>query len=90
MRPAGYFKHAIAQRVFDMLDNFAWRRVIRMLCARHHWRWLDVRRRFTTHTRKWLPVTAGETELKRIAAIPIVRYRYRGNKIPSPWVTQPT
>ena len=28
---ASYFKHAIAQRVFDMLDNFTWRRVIRML-----------------------------------------------------------
>jgi RNA-directed DNA polymerase len=87
---AGYFKHAIAQRVFDMLDNFTWRRVIRMLCARHHWRWKDVRRRFTTPTGKWLPVTAGEIELKQIAAIPVTRYRYRGSKIPSPWVTQPT
>ena len=90
MRPAGYFKHAIAQRVFDMLDNFTWRRVIRVLCARHHWRWKDVRRRFTTPAGRWLPVTAGEIELKRTAAIPIVRYRYRGSKIPTPWVTQPT
>ncbi len=87
---ANYFRHAIAQRVFDMLDNFTWRRVIRMLCERHHWRWKDVRRRFTTPTGKWLPVTAGEIELKRIAAIPIVRYRYRGGKIPSPWVLQHT
>ena len=87
---ANYFRHAIAQRVFDMLDNFTWRRVIRMLCARHHWRWKDVRRRFTTPTGRWLPVTAGEIELKRIGAIPVVRYRYRGSKIPSPWVTQPT
>jgi RNA-directed DNA polymerase len=86
---ASYFKHAIAQRVFDMLDNFTWRRVIRMLCARHHWRWKDVRRRFTTPTGRWLPVTAGEIELKRIAAIPIVRYRYRGGKIPSPWALNP-
>jgi RNA-directed DNA polymerase len=87
---ASYFKHAIAQRVFDMLDNFTWRRVIRMLRERHRWRWKDVRRRFTTPTGRWLPVTAGEIELKRIAAIPIIRYRYRGSKIPSPWVTQPT
>ena len=87
---ASYFRHAIAQRVFDMLDHFTWRRVIRMLRERHHWKWKDVRRRFTTPTGKWLPVTAGETELKRIAAIPIVRYHYRGSKIPSPWVTQPT
>jgi RNA-directed DNA polymerase len=47
---AGYFRHAIAQGVFDMLDNFTWRRVIRMLCERHHWRWTGVRRRFTTPT----------------------------------------
>ena len=87
---AGYFKHAIAQRVFDMLDNFTWRRVIRMLCERHRWRWKDVRRRFTTPTGRWLPITAGEVELKRIAAIPVTRYRYRGSKIPNPWVTQPT
>ena len=87
---ANYFKHAIAQRVFDMLDNFTWRRVIRMLCERHHWRWKDVRRRFTTPTGQWLPVTAGEIELKRIAAIPIIRYRYRGSKIPSPWALHHT
>jgi len=87
---ANYFKHAIAQRVFDMLDNFTWRRVIRMLCERHHWRWKDVRRRFTTPTGQWLPVTAGEAELKRIAAIPIVRYRYRGSEIPTPWALQHT
>jgi RNA-directed DNA polymerase len=87
---ASYFKHAIAQRVSGMLDNFTWRRVIRMLRARHRWRWKDVRRRFTTPTGRWLPVTAGQIELKRIAAIPIIRYRYRGSKIPTPWVTQPT
>jgi RNA-directed DNA polymerase len=86
---ASYFRHAIAQRVFDMLDNFTWRRVIRMLRERHHWRWKDVRRRFTTPTGKWLPVTAGEIELKRIGAIPVTRYRYRGSKIPNPWVAQP-
>ena len=87
---ASYFKHAIAQRVFDMLDNFTWRRVIRMLCMRHRWRWKDVRRRFTTPTGAWLPVTVGEIELKPISATPIVRYRYRGSKIPTPWVTQLT
>jgi hypothetical protein len=60
---ASYFKHAIAQRIFDMLDTFTWRRVIRMLRERHRWRWKDVRRRFTTPAGQWLPVTAGEIEL---------------------------
>ena len=38
-----YFRHAVAKNVFNMLDNFAWWRVIRMLRQRHRWRWKDVR-----------------------------------------------
>jgi hypothetical protein len=38
-----YFRHAVANNIFSMLDNFAWWRVIRMLRERHHWRWQDVR-----------------------------------------------
>ncbi len=85
---ANYFKHGVAKNVFSMLDSFAWWRLIKMLMVRHHWRWKDVRFRFTTGTGRWLPITAGEIELKRIAAIPVTRYRYRGNTIPNPWVQQ--
>ncbi len=85
---ANYFKHGVAKNVFSMLDSFAWRRLIKMRMVRHHWRWKDVRRRFTTATGRWLPITADEIELKRIAAIPVTRYRYRGNTIPNPWVQQ--
>lgn len=31
---ASYFRHAVAQHTFDMLDNFTWWRLIRMLCQR--------------------------------------------------------
>jgi RNA-directed DNA polymerase len=82
---AGYFKHAIAQRVFDMLDNFTWRRVIRMLCARHRWRWKDVHRRLTGPRGRWRRPTADRIELFNIASVPVTRYLYRGSKIPSPW-----
>jgi len=82
---AHYFRHAVAKNVFAMLDNFAWRRVIRMLRQRHRWRWKDVRRQFTDRTGRWLPIMAGEIEMRRIAAIPVTRYRYRGTKIPNPW-----
>jgi RNA-directed DNA polymerase len=85
---ANYFRHAVAKNVFGMLDNFAWRRVIQMLRTRHRWRWKDVRRRLTTPDGRWLPITAGTTELRRIAAIPVTRYRYRGT-IPSPWAAAP-
>jgi hypothetical protein len=34
---ANYFRHAVAKDTFSVLDNFAWRRVIRMLMERHRW-----------------------------------------------------
>jgi RNA-directed DNA polymerase len=83
---ANYFKHAVAKGVFSMLDNFTWWRLIRMLQTRHRWSWKDVRRRFTLPTGRWLPITAGEIELHRIAAIRVTRYRYRSSAIPNPWI----
>ena len=44
---------------------------------------------FTTLTGRWLPITADGIELRRIAAIPVTRYRYRGTKIPGPWAAEP-
>lgn len=85
---ANYFRHAIVKNVFAMLDNFAWRRVIRMLMTRHRWRWKDVRRRFTAPAGRWLPITAGETEMRRIAAIrlPVPLSRHPD---PHPWAAEP-
>jgi RNA-directed DNA polymerase len=80
-----YFRHAVAKHTFKVLENFAWRRVIRMLMARHHWRWTDVRRRFVTPTGRWRRPAADGIELFNIATVPVRRYRYRGNTIPSPW-----
>jgi RNA-directed DNA polymerase len=82
---ANYFRHAVAKDTFSMLDSFTWKRVIRMLIARHHWTWSDVRRRFTTATGRWLPISATDVELRPIAAIPVTRYRWRATRIPSPW-----
>ncbi len=82
---ANYFRHAVAKDTFSMLDNFTWKRVIRMLIVRHRWNWSDVRRRYTTATGRWLPISVGEVELRCIAAIPVTRYRWRASRIPSPW-----
>jgi RNA-directed DNA polymerase len=71
-----------------MLDHFTWQRVIRMLSKRHHWKWKDVRRQYTTPQGRWLPISAGTIELRRIAAIPVTRYRYRGSNIPGPWTAE--
>ncbi len=86
---ANYFRHAVAKGTFGMLSHFAWWRVIRMPRTRHRWKWGDVRRRLTDHAGRRLPITAGETRLRPISAIPVTRYRYRGNQIPGPWATEP-
>lgn len=86
---ANYFRHAVAKDTFSMLGHFAWWRVTRMLTERHHWRWKDVRRWLVGPAGAWRPVTAGRTELRPIAAIPVTRYRYRGSQVPSPWTAEP-
>lgn len=55
-----------------------------MLMQRHRWNWTAIRRRFTLLTGRWLPISADGIELRRIAAIPVTRYRWRGTAIPSP------
>ncbi len=87
---ANYFRHAVAKHTFRKLDDLVWWRVIRLLRQRHHWGWTDVRRRLTTPTGRWLPITADGIELRKISAIPVTRYRYRGSKIPTPWAPATT
>jgi RNA-directed DNA polymerase len=81
-----YFKHAVAKRTFDHLHQFVWWRIVRMMRARHRWRWKDVRRWLTEPSGRWKPIAADGIELFNPASVPIVRYRYRGNTIPNPWV----
>ena len=81
---ANYFRHAVSKNAFGMLDNFAWWRVIRMLRA-------GTAGDGRTSAGISPPPPGGgcrhggEIEMRRIAAIPVTRYRYRGSKIPTPW-----
>lgn len=83
---AQYFRHTVAKSTFAMVDNFTWWRVIRLLTRRYRWRWKDVRAALTTPTGRWVQPSADGVSLCRIAAIPVTRYRYRGTKIPNPFV----
>jgi RNA-directed DNA polymerase len=83
---ANYFKHAVAKRTFSKLQHHTWWRIVRMMRTRHRWKWKDVRRWLTDHTGRWHPISADGIELFNPEAIPIIRYRYRGNQIPNPWV----
>lgn len=82
---ANYFKHAACKRTLSRLSHFVWWRVIRWLRRLHRWRWKDVRRRFTTPSGRWKPITADGIDLFNLASVPVSRYRYRGNTIPNPW-----
>jgi putative transposase len=82
---ASYFKHAVCKNTLDSIENFAWRRVVRWWMALYRWKWKDVRRHLTDHTGRWRRPSADGIELFNIASVPVTRYRYRGNKIPSPW-----
>ncbi len=75
-----------AKHTFDMLDYFAWWRVIRMLMERHHWRWKDVRRWLVGPTGTVAADSGGRDRAAfNRGKVPVTRYRYRGSKIPSPW-----
>lgn len=87
---ANYFKHAASSRVFQHLRHFTWWRVIRWIRKRHKGlNWKELRRRFiTTHRNdRWAIVAADGIMLTNITYIPIIRYRYRGAAIPTPWTT---
>src|ERR687889_804498 len=82
---SAYFRHAVAKNTFRRLAHFVWNRVVRWLRTLHRWTWTDFRRRFTTPTGRWEPLSADGVELFDLATVPITRYRYRGAAIPSPW-----
>jgi RNA-directed DNA polymerase len=79
-----YFRHGVSGATFNYLRAFVWQRVVRWLRRKHlhaNWKWL--RRRYLSG---WWP-TEGEVSLFNPSAVRIVRYRYRANRIPSPWTS---
>ncbi|WP_329449327.1 group II intron reverse transcriptase/maturase (plasmid) [Streptomyces sp. NBC_01426] len=80
-----YFRHAVASRAFAHLRQFIWWRIVRMMRHRHRWAWKDVRRWLTGPTGTWKPIAADGIEMFNPAAVIIIRYRYRGERIPNPW-----
>lgn len=81
-----YFRHAVCSHTLNHLRHFVQWRLIRWLRKLHRWRWKQFRRRFTTASGRWLPLSAGGIELFNPASVTVTRYRYRG-AIPTPWAT---
>ena len=79
-----YFRHGSSSATFDYLRAFTWRRVVGWLRRKHpRISWKQLRRRYLPG---WWP-TQGAVQMFNPGAVRIVRYRYRGAKIPTPWTS---
>lgn len=78
-----YFRYGVSSATFQYLSHYVWQRVLRWLRKKHHpINWKKLRRRFCDGG--WWP-TSENVELYNPARVRIIRYRYRGTVIPSPW-----
>ena len=79
-----YFRHGSSSATFDYLRAFCWRRVVGWLRRKHpRISWKELRRRYLPG---WWPAQ-GTVRMVNPSAVAIVRYRYRGAKIPTPWTS---
>jgi RNA-directed DNA polymerase len=82
-----YFRHGVSSRTFNYVDHFAFWRIVGWVRKRHPG--------LNMHTlvRRFLPgwrIRDGGIELFRPHKVAIVRYRYRGSRIPTPWSSATT
>ena len=79
-----YFRHGVSARTFSYVDHFTFWRIFNWLRKRH------VGLNKGNLVRRFLPgwvVRDGPVEMFRPRTIPIVRYRFRGARIPTPWAS---
>jgi RNA-directed DNA polymerase len=77
-----YFRYGVSARTFSYLDYFTWHRVFRWLRKRH----LRIGKKALV--RRLLPdwqFVDGRVTLFKPQSVSIIRYRYRGAQIPTPW-----
>jgi RNA-directed DNA polymerase len=80
-----YHRHGASSKTFAYLSAFTWRRVWIWLRHKHPKATVkELRRRYLPG---WRP-TQDEVQLFKPDTVAIMRYRYRGTAIPSPWATK--
>jgi RNA-directed DNA polymerase len=80
-----YFRHGCSARTFRYLGQFTWERTLKWLRRKHpNATWKQLRRRYLPG---WWP-TDGSVVLANPEKVTIIRYRYRGMAIPTPWTPQ--
>jgi RNA-directed DNA polymerase len=80
-----YFRYGVSKAAFNYVRAVVWRCVMQWIRRKHRRiTWKDLRRRYCAGG--WWP-TDGQQSLFDPASVGIIRYRYRGTKIDSPWAT---
>jgi RNA-directed DNA polymerase len=80
-----YHRHGASSQTFSYLSAFTWRRV--WIWLRHKHPKATVKELRLRYLPGWWP-TQDEVRLFKPDTVAIVRYRYRGTAIPSPWATK--
>ena len=80
-----YFRHGVSKRTFGYVDHFAFWRVVGWLRKRHLG--LNLHTLVRRHLPGW-EISDGGIEMFRPNRFAVVRYRYRGSKIPNPWTSE--
>ena len=80
---ANDFRHGVSKRTFNAVDSYTWERMTAWLRKKHRIGWPELRRRFCLPG-TWRLAHDGE-RFRGAATVTVVRYRYRGYRIPTPW-----
>ena len=78
-----YFRYGVSARTFGYLDYFTWHRVFRWIWNRHAR--IGKKRLVDREMPSW-NLMEGGLSLFKPQSVSIIRYRYRGTRIPNPWM----
>lgn len=85
---ARYFRYGVSKAVFNAIDSHAWGRLMRWIRAKyagkHRLGMKELRRRFCD--KGWRFAHNGVV-FTGASSVAVTRYRYRGNRIPTPWTS---
>lgn len=77
-----YFRYGVSAKTFSYLDYFTWHRVFRWVWNRHGR--IGKKQLVNREFPDW-KLTQGGLTLFQPQSVSIIRYRYRGAQIPTPW-----
>ena len=79
-----YFRYGVSKRTFGYVDHYSWWKIVQWVRKRHlKLNWGTIRRRFLP---QW-EIRDGDAAMFRPRAVAVIRYRFRGARIPTPWAS---